>query len=1308
VSASLALSLEARLGSYDLRVEDVRAGRSEQAGEFRVEAYRKPEVEVRVEPVAPRVVPGGKARVRIRARYYFGPPVAGGRVRYQVRREVYEAAAPAPAPFDWLYGPGYGRYGYDYPWLRAGKDNPPAPADEEDWDSPYDYPAGEPLVHGEAQLDARGVAEVEVGGAGTALAADTPGWRLVFDVDVRDESRRTVHGRGNVLVCRQARAASLELDRGWYAPRDEAVAAVTLRTATGEGVAATGTLRLTRVTYGRPPERMPRLETVRTWDAKTDRRGRFTARIPLPAEGQYRLEFRAADASGQDVTAAATFWVHGPHFDGRAFRYAGLEIIPDRRSYRVGDTAHLLIHVTQPNARLLWSGDARSSWLAEYKFIDVPVHVLVLDVPIRAQHVPNLVVEGLVVADGRVLAETCELFVPPVERLLNVQLRTDRASYQPGTDGAVHVVVKDAAGKPVAGQVTLTAYDQAVTYIGEESNSGPAAALLTRLRIEPRPGHASSLDSWRANASGAFVCPEFEINDDGHPGITLGGSAPSGGDPSDAGSRTARAARRGPQDKKAGAGQGRETPVRSNFADTALWQPALVLGPDGTAEVRLRFPDSLTSWRLRAYALTATTQVGEATAHAVTAKDLMVRLQMPRFLVEGDEVVLSADVHNSLKADQDVRAALVTSAALGPLPGQKGGSAARRALVKAGAARGFDWSFRALKTGMATVTAEARAGGAADAMRRAVPVLAYGVRQEVARIGRFRAEEEGVRTLSLTVPGRADPSATRLELTFAPGPVGPMLDALPFLMGYPYGCTEQTMSRFYPSILAAESLKKLGTDLEALARLRGTAGGDRGPFGLAPAPVVDSAELRRMADAGLERLYRFQHPDGGWGWWPDDASVPYLTAYVLMGLQTARRAGFPVRPAALEGGYHYLLAQVGREKHRPATGPREEDRQTDAFVAYVLSLGLPTADRPPADSGDDPKAVQALLRQQLDTLFDRRATLNAYGRALLALALHNGKDSGRAGQVLRELLALAEQDDKEDTAHVPTAPEEWWRWWNSDIETNAWVLRAVLAIDPPHATAPRLARWLVGHRQNANFWRSTRDTALAVAALADYVAAQKARAADCRVTVRVDGKVVGRLRLTAKDFLRRDSRLTLAGDAFAPGRHQVSVTKAGRGELFFACRLLYFRTDGPLRAAGKGLAIRRQYYRVGEDGKVAGPPLAGAARLAVGDVVEVALRVTAEGDYDYLAFEDPRPAGCEPVQVQSGAGWFGPSWATVEVRDDRLVLFVPSVRRGDQVFRYRLRAETPGRFRALPAAGFAMYAPEIRATSDEAAVHIGD
>ena len=181
-------------------------------------------------------------------------------------------------------------------------------------------------------------------------------------------------------------------------------------------------------------------------------------------------------------------------------------------------------------------------------------------------------------------------------------------------------------------------------------------------------------------------------------------------------------------------------------------------------------------------------------------------------------------------------------------------------------------------------------------------------------------------------------------------------------------------------------------------------------------------------------------------------------------------------------------------------------------------------------------------------------------------------------------------------------------------------------------------------------------------------------------------------------MLAPDRRLFFDTKRLTPGEHTVTLEKTGRGDLQFSARFRTFASQETVEAAGKGLSLKREYFSLGADGSKR-KPLAADSAVAVGDIVEVVLTINADNDYDYLAFADPKPAGCEPVELQSGGVWLDGSWANVELRDQRVIFFVPSLRRGQHVLRYRLRAETPGTFRVLPASGFAMYAPQIRASS---------
>jgi len=320
-----------------------------------------------------------------------------------------------------------------------------------------------------------------------------------------------------------------------------------------------------------------------------------------------------------------------------------------------------------------------------------------------------------------------------------------------------------------------------------------------------------------------------------------------------------------------------------------------------------------------------------------------------------------------------------------------------------------------------------------------------------------------------------------------------------------------------------------------------------------------------------------------------------------------------------------------------------------------------------------------------------------------------------------------EENPETEVAWFRTPRSGWWYWWNNDIETNAWILRAIVAVDPKSDVAPRVVKWLLGNRRNGYYWRSTRDTTLCLDSMSEFV--QATGEADPDYTLRLDlddGAVVKEVKIDRGNFFTFDNRFVVEGVALGAGKHTLRVTKQGTGALYLNSRLSYFTKERHITAAGHELKVERTYHKLEriphevavEDATGAEirekrlryrrVPVANGDTLASGDVIQVELKVTSDNDYTYLAFEDMKPAGCEPLQVRSGGKGQEGFLSYMELRDEKVVFFVGALGRGEHLLRYRLRAEIPGEFHALPARLYAMYAPELRANSEEIRILIED
>jgi uncharacterized protein YfaS (alpha-2-macroglobulin family) len=516
-----------------------------------------------------------------------------------------------------------------------------------------------------------------------------------------------------------------------------------------------------------------------------------------------------------------------------------------------------------------------------------------------------------------------------------------------------------------------------------------------------------------------------------------------------------------------------------------------------------------------------------------------------------------------------------------------------------------------------------------------------------------------------------------------------MLDALPYLADYPYGCTEQTLSRFMPLVVSAKALQDLGLDLDDLRKRSSDSAGQRAPGGN---PVFDADLRAKMTAEGLERLRRFQHRDGAWGWWEDDASDDRITAYVLQGLLAGREAGVAVPASMIDRGMAFLAARFEKETNA-------HDR---AYFAWVLSL--------------EKKRAPAIAASVLANDFPARERLTAYGLALLALALKNGGSGAEARICMQNLETTARIDKEAGTCSWTRNSGTWWSWYNQDVETAAACLRVFNALEPKHRLAPLVVRWLSNNRAGAS-WSSTRDTALAVYALSEYVRGQKELSPDYTLTVDVGGRHKKSFRVTAENALSFDNRLTIPAASLGSGAQEITVTRSGEGNVYFTAALRYFTLEEGIQGAGNEIRVRRRYFRLtkaGDDAKektkdgYVSTLVAAGDRITSGELLEVELLLESKNTYEYLVFEDPKPAGCEPVELRSGSRYAGGLCSNVELRDAKVAFFITRLPQGKRLLSYRLRAETPGAFHVLPLAGYAMYAPAVRCISDEANFGIED
>ncbi len=1313
---------------------------------LRVEEYRKPEFEVKVEAPSEPLKLGDKFTATVKANYFHGSPVRNAEVEIIVKRSSLGERWFPLNRWDWLYGRGAWWNSSEASWHPTWRQwgcLPPNPP----WWQGNRWTPDELVLKQTMAIGPDGTAKVEIDTATAKAVHGDMDAEYHIEARVVDASRREERGTGSVIAARRPFEVVVWTNRGYTRTGDAVEANISAATLAGKPViAAKGTLKIYQISSG-DDGRIEEKE-IQSFEIVTDAEGKVLQQFAAPATGQYRLAANLATNGGEAVEGATILNVYGPGRDDTAdWHFGPLELIADKATHAPGDTLKLRVNSDQENANVWLFLHVAGSSGREAKRIQLDGKSLEVEVPLDLRDMPNMFIEGVTVHGAKLNTAVRQILLPPVSKMIEVTLEPAKDRMKPRETSKLGITLRDAEGKPVTGTAVLTVYDKALEAITGGSNVGLINENFWTWKnnyypggdgafIPGSPGNLQKLKEQAMESLGRFgtVVTRSRM-------MAKGGASAARGDFAGMadGALMSMAAPMVAEEKAMDSPAGNAAPaanpilVRKDFADLLKWSGAIEMDANGHAEIPLEFPDNLTTWKARVWFLGTGTQVGEGTAEIITSKELLVRLQAPRFLVERDEAVLSAVVQNDHDAPKTVTVSLeLDGNTLEAIDGES-----RTVEIAAKSEARVDWRVKALREGEATIRMKADAGDDGDAVERKLPILVNGMLRQDAWSRMVEPDADSTK-ITIDVPAERRPEASKLTVRFSPTIAGAVVDAIPYLADYPYGCTEQTLNRFVPAVIAQQMLRDLKINLgEVKAKRNNLNPQELGDPATRAAqwkqwqrnPVFDEVELEKMVTNGVEKLMSMQMADGGWGWFSGfgESSYPHTTAVVVHGLLVAKENGAKVPDAMLDAGVRWLMSyeskqvtalqlHVERQALRDAGKKVNDDKRyekwaadaQDAFVRVVLG-----------EAKRDSEPMLAFLYRD-------RVSLPVYAQCLLGMEEHRKNDVVRRDEVMKMISQFVKRDPENQTAYLELGNKGyWWNWYGSEVEAHAWYLKLLAAVKPDDADTRGLVKYLVNNRKHATYWESTRDTAFAVEAIASYFKASGESAPEMEVEVLLDGKSLRKVAISRDNLFSFDGSVVLTGDEVTTGKHEIEIRRSGKGTVFANAYLEVFTLEDRLRAAGlevkvarhiskliplaketevpdsTGLVVKQQVERFRRE------PLKDGDAVKSGDRIEVELVLESKNDYEYLIFSDAKAAGFEALDALSGyVSGSGGFRAYMEPRDETVDFFIRALPRGTSTLRYQLRAETPGTFKALPATAEAMYAPELRGNSEDLRLRI--
>ncbi|MGQ9656627.1 MAG: MG2 domain-containing protein [Fimbriimonadales bacterium] len=967
---------------------------------------------------------------------------------------------------------------------------------------------------------------------------------------------------------------------------------------------------------------------------QTDAQGFAEFQFTPDISGDWEITITGRDSDGNPLHARHLLWIwddrYTPSWLSSRRDANALEVRLQKRTYAPGEPIEVAIRTPHQDAVFYLTVEGQR--LYHSQVVRAQGALTRVRLGATREQIPNAYISVCMVRNKQLVQRTVEYRVGNLHGAIQVQVQPDKPRYEPREPMEVHLQTTDLHGNPVPAELSLAVVDEAIYAIREDSPSAVRRAFYRRL--------------WN-RVSTDFSAYWLALQ----------------GDKGDAES------------------------VRRDFPDTAYWQPVIRTDSRGQATVRLRLPDNITEWRLTAIAHTADTRIGYARAKVKATKDIVARLRLPMWLVEGDRTEIDAILSNETDQPREVVAELRTP----------DGVRTQTVRVPARNSTTVRWDYQAGALGVQkfVLTAHESGGRLRDAEERTLEIKPKGITQTDSRAVLLNTE----RTLTLTVLPDAHAQHATLTLRTFPSATAIALESLPYLLDYPYGCVEQTVSRFVPALLTIRASKQLGIPIDASTQQK----------------------IAAITEQSLQRLARMQRPDGGWGWWEDDEAHAWTTAYAVWGLHKAKEAGVPVPESMYRRGVEALRRLTARALADIALRETEAGLNLHEDTLPLLTLAL-VEPEPPDTMRQN---LELALDKGMPLLTDRARqsnspVFNAYERQvhrlLWAMVLQRWRTLPNAETHLRNLWRALQADALEDRSHIDWQPnrtdEEWYYApWHSN-ETQAYALRALLEARPLAATlfssesryeqlvGKTVVGLALGYRNG--YWYSSRDTALAVEALLAYsLRYERDFTREGEYEVWLNGQRVRTVAIGAQSGRRAVPTLRLTGLPWRTGENTLMLRPIRGTPLvnltFEQPRALAFQdADAPVGP------LQLRVYRVERPAEMTVPgerlrPLRSGSTVRAGDLlrIDVLARMPQKvSRLDYTVLETPFPAGCAPFDTEAFLTSWWWAYSHEEIRDDRAVAFRSLWRRGDE-YRYTLlvRAESPGEYTLLPAHLWGMYAP---------------
>ena len=1092
--------------------------------------------------------------------------------------------------------------------------------------------------------------------------------------------------------------------------------------------------------------------------------------------GKYVATLKTKDKNGTPVELTKYFTLFDPESDKTPLNEASW-VYFNQKNYEPGETATLYIGSAEKDVTALYELEYDGKVIAK-EWIDLDDEQKKIEIPIKAEYRGNIVAHIAFIVNNESHLVTKVISVPWSNKQLQISFETFRSKLLPGSNEEWKLKISGPNGDEIAAELLASMYDASLDAF---------AANYWSFNVFP---YFYSRYNWTADNNFTSVSSRFyeeSWNDYVYPptmyypyinnfgfyfygygyanGMNYRGgrmdavselamedvSVQPGGFNAEHESKKEKPATNSakitvgkdedlkqlPTNGDNSAEQSFEgVSIRKNLNETAFFYPELRTNEKGEIIISFTVPEALTRWKFMGFALTKDLKSAIVYNETVTQKDLMIMPNPPRFLREGDEIFFTAKVSNLSDSSLSGSATLQLFDAFTMKPIDalfENADNIKSFTSEKGMSEGLSWR---LKVPLGQVDAIiyrviAKSGKFSDGEENALPILTN--RMLVTETLPLPVKGHETKTFLLKKLMENKSSTLQnynLTLEFTANPAWYAIQALPYMMEYPYECIEQVFNRFYANSIATHiansspKIKKifdtwkevdkdaLLSNLEKNQELK-SALLEETPWVL---DAQDESErkrrvgllfdLTRMAnelDRAEQKIKEMQYSNGGWPWFPGLPENRFITQYIVVGMGHLERLGIKdIRENSevwgmLQRAVIYTDVRMYEDyewikKHGNLNRKNIGYIQAQYLYGRSYYLDIPVDDKH--------KEAFDYWKGQAQKYW---LTNNKYMQGMIALALYRMYDAKTAKAIIKSIIENAVFNDEMGMYFK----EEWgWWWYQAPIETQALLIEAVDEIVKDQNSVDEMKVWLLKQKQVQD-WKTTKATAEACYALllrgSDWLADTK------MPDIKIGGQMLDLLNNPEIHIEAGTGyfKTSWKGEDIKPEMGEVTVTNNNNVVAWGSLYWQYYEQLDKITSAETSLKIDKKLFLELDSptGKKI-TPVTEDTKLKPGDIVKVRIEIRVDRDMEFVHLKDMRAAGFEPINVLSQHKYQDGLWYYENTRDVATNFFMDRLNKGTYVFEYPLRVTFKGDFSNGITTIQCMYAPEFASHSEGVRVRV--